>query len=226
LAHLTLHLSWDFRVCMVVFVCTTLWSRGDSLRLLNTGLHHWPHKQHQYHSTCCLVLTKKQNKILHNNIESGGGDIFCNIKIKTILRHNTDRLRGASVNPNRLLRNPPTACTHHVHNFCHGLLSWSCSTQSTTSHSTYNVAERKTGVWFPQKVGIFLLATASARFWDPRSLLSRAGATAWANRIADFRCGTFYGLLYWHFVKYFRHDISEFRIINYYDKDCRKLSYF
>jgi len=148
-------------VCIVIFVCTTLWSGGDSFRLLNTGLHQWPHKQHQYHSTRCLVLSKEQNKILHNYIESGG-NILCNIKIKTILRGNIDHLGDASVNPSRLLCNPLTACTHHVHNTCHELLSWSFSTQSTTSQRTYNATKRKTGVWFPQKVGIFLLATASA----------------------------------------------------------------
>ena len=63
----------------MVFVFTTLWSSCDSFLLLNTGLKQWPNKQHQYHSTCFLVLTQGQNEILHNIIESSSEKLWRSI---------------------------------------------------------------------------------------------------------------------------------------------------
>jgi len=59
------------------FVCA-LWSALEPLfdpaavpyLFLNTGLEQWPHRQHQYHSTCLLFVTHEQNEIMQNNIES------------------------------------------------------------------------------------------------------------------------------------------------------------
>ena len=55
-------LSQNFFIRIVVFVCTILWSSGDSFSFVKTSLQQWSHKQHQYHSTCLLVLTHIQMK--------------------------------------------------------------------------------------------------------------------------------------------------------------------
>jgi hypothetical protein len=70
LAHSSLSQPWDFRLRVVVFVCTTHVSIGDSFHLLNTGLKQWPHKQHDDHLPCLPVVTHEQDEILHYNNES------------------------------------------------------------------------------------------------------------------------------------------------------------
>jgi len=70
LSHSTLSLSRYFHVCLVVYICTTLRTNGNSFRLLNKGLTQWPQKEHRYHSTTFLFLTQEQNDTLHTIIES------------------------------------------------------------------------------------------------------------------------------------------------------------
>jgi len=59
-----------FHVFFVVFVCAILRYSGESFYFFNTGLIRWPHKPHQYHSICLLVLTHEQNETLRNNTAS------------------------------------------------------------------------------------------------------------------------------------------------------------
>jgi len=60
---------------------------------LNKGLKQWPHKQHQYHSACFLVLTQEQNDILHSFIESPKEKRIAQYQFKAITPYsNTDHL--------------------------------------------------------------------------------------------------------------------------------------
>jgi len=57
----------EISVCVLrpSFVYALIQRRIFSLIKLNMGLTQLPHKQHQYHSTCFLVLTQVQNKITY-----------------------------------------------------------------------------------------------------------------------------------------------------------------
>ena len=84
--------------CCVRLYCTTVWPSGDSFPFfIYTGLKQWPHKQHQFLSSCLLV-SHEQNEILQNNIESSRERQTVQYYFNSIiLSNNSDRLGTAWV---------------------------------------------------------------------------------------------------------------------------------
>jgi len=65
LAHSTLSLSQRFRLYVVVFICTILWSTGDTFFFRHKG--QAVATPTAPVSTHLLVLIRGQNEVLHNN---------------------------------------------------------------------------------------------------------------------------------------------------------------
>lgn len=61
-----------------------------------TGLRQWPHKQHQYRSTCLLILTQEINEMLDDNIELPMKKRIAQYQFKVIILSNDVGRLGAA----------------------------------------------------------------------------------------------------------------------------------